>query len=232
MYVRLRSDLLFETNGRSKILINPAVFGERHHQLLAFSILSKFLTFEALTMSSSSSNANPNPVPAVEPAVWRTSFEVNGRPVTIEDTVMDNEDIAVTVARDMILPRDEIMLAARTDIEAVNQSLALSIRATSSLVNVAERLHARRLELNTQVPDLQHQIENLRNRLRDERRHRNNLERRNQELNARVDFWRNYVNTRHLEFEEEMERMHKQFEEFRGMINHQDENIPDRPRTV
>jgi len=183
-------------------------------------------------MSSSSSNANPNPVPAVEPAVWRTSFEVNGRPVTIEDTVMDNEDIAVTVARDMILPRDEIMLAARTDIEAVNQSLALSIRATSSLVNVAERLHARRLELNTQVPDLQHQIENLRNRLRDERRHRNNLERSNQELNTRVDFWRDYVNTRHLEFEEEMERMHKQFEEFRGMINHQDENIPDRPRTV
>jgi len=183
-------------------------------------------------MSSSSSNANPNPVPAVEPAVWRTTFEVNGRPVTIEDTVMDNEDIVVAVARDMILPRDEIMLAARTDIEAVNQSLALSIRATSSLVNVAERLHARRLELNTQVLDLHHQIENLRNRLRDERRHRNNLERRNQELNARVDFWRNYVNTRHLEFEEEMERMHKQFEEFRGMINHQDENIPDRPRTV
>jgi len=100
-------------------------------------------------MSSSSSNANPNPVPAVEPAVWRTTFEVNGCPVTIEDTVMDNEDTAVAVARDMILPRDEIMLAARTNIEAVNQSLALSIRATSSLVNIAERLHARRLELNT-----------------------------------------------------------------------------------
>ena len=29
-----------------------------------------------------------------------------------------------------------------------------------------------------------------------------------------------------------MERMHKQFEEFRGMIDHQDENIPTRPRTV
>ena len=183
-------------------------------------------------MSSSSSNANPNPVPAVEPAVWRTTFEVNGHPVTIEDTVMDNEDTAVAVARDMILPRDETMLAARIDIEAVNQSLALSIRATSSLVNIAERLHARRLELNTQVLDLHHQIENLRNRLRDERRHINNLERRNQELNARVDFWRDYVNTRHLEFEEEMERMRKQFEEFRGMLDHQDENIPNRPRTV
>ena len=82
------------------------------------------------------------------------------------------------------------------------------------------------------VDDLHHQIENLRNRLRDERRHINNLERRNQELNTRVYFWREYVNTRHLKFEEEMERMHKQFEEFRGMINHQDENIPDRPRTV
>jgi chromosome segregation ATPase len=204
----------------------------KDHQILAFSILSKFLTFKALTMSSFSSNANPNPVPAVEPTVWRTTFKVNGRPVTIEDIVMDNEDTAVAVARDMILPRDEIMLAARTDIEAVNQSLALSVRATSSFVNIAERLHARRLELNTQVLDLHHQIENLRNRLRDERRHRNNLERRNQELNARVDFWRDYVNTRHLEFEEEMERMRKQFEEFRGMIDHQDENIPNRPRTV
>jgi len=221
-----------QNNGRSKILINHAVFGERHHQLLVFSILSKFSTFEALTMSSSSSNANPNLVPAVESVVWRTTFEVNGRPVIIEDIVMNNEDTAVVVARDMILPRDEIMLAARTDIEAVNQSLALSIRATSSLVNIAERLHARRLELNTQVPDLHHQIENLRNRLRDERRNRNNLERRNQELNARVDFWRDYVKTRHHEFEEEMERMHKQFEEFRGMIDHQDEKIPNCPRTI
>ena len=183
-------------------------------------------------MSSSSSNANPNLVPEAEPVVWRSTFEVNGRPVTIEDTVMDDEDTAVAVARDMTLPRDEMMLAARTDIEAVNQSLALSIRATSSLVNVAERLHARRLELNTQIPELHNQIENLRKRLRDERRHRNELERRNQELNARVDFWRDYVNTRHLEFEEEMERMHKQFEEFRGMIGHQDENIPNRPRSV
>jgi predicted nucleic acid-binding Zn-ribbon protein len=101
---------------------------------------------------------------------------------------MNNEDTVVAVARDMILPRDEIMLAARINIEAVNQSLALSIRATSSLVSIAKCLHDRILELNTQVPDLHHQIENLRNRLRDERRHRNNLERRNQELNARVDF--------------------------------------------
>ena len=133
MYVRLRSDLLFETNGRSKILINHAVFGKRHHRLLAFSILSKFSTFEALTMSSSSFNANPNPVPTVEPAVWRTSFEVNGRPVTIEDTVMDNEDIAAAVARDMILPRDEIMLAARTDIEAVNQNFCFRRMSFSQL---------------------------------------------------------------------------------------------------
>ena len=119
-------------------------------------------------MSSSSSNTNPNLVPAAEPVLWHTTFEVNGRPVTIEDTVMDDEDIAVAVARDMILPRDELILAARTDVEAVNQSLALSIRATSSLVNMAERLHARRLELNTQIPELHNQIENLRKKLHDE----------------------------------------------------------------
>ena len=146
---------------------------------------------------------------------------------------MDDEDTAVAVARDMILPRDEIMLAAMTDIEAVNQSLALSIKATSPLVNVAERLYARRLELNTQIPELHNQIENLRKRLHDERRYRNELERRNQELNARVDFWRDYVNTRHLEFEEQMERIINQFEEFRVMMDHhRAENIPNRPRSV
>ena len=207
--------------------------GKRNHQLLTFSKLSEFSTFEVLTMSSSSSNANPNLAPTAEPVLWRTTFEVNGRPVTIEDTVMDNEDIAVAVARDMILPRDELILAARSDVEAVNQSLALSIRATSSLVNMAERLHARRLELNTQIPELHNQIENLRKRLHDERRYRNDLERRNEELNARVDFWRDYVNTRHLAFEERMERIINQFEEFRVMMDHQRaENIPNRPRSV
>ena len=123
-------------------------------------------------MSSSSSNANPNLVPTTEPIVWRTTFEVNGRTTY---TVMDDEDIVVTVAIDMTLPRDEMMLAARIDIEAVNQSLALSIKATSSLVNVVERLHARRLELNTQIPELHNQIENLRKRLHDERRYRKRL---------------------------------------------------------
>ena len=74
-------------------------------------------------MSSSSFNANPNLVPTAEPIVWRTTFEVNGRPVTIDNTVMNDEDTVVAVARDMTLPRDEMMLAARTDIEAVNQYL-------------------------------------------------------------------------------------------------------------
>ena len=40
------------------------------------------------------------------------------------------------------------------------------------------------------------------------------------------------ANTRHLEFEEEIERMHKQFDKFWGMIDHQDENIPNHPRSV
>ena len=43
-------------------------------------------------MSSSSSNTNPNLVPVVEPVLWRTTFEVNGRPVTIEDTYFLNSE--------------------------------------------------------------------------------------------------------------------------------------------
>jgi len=81
-------------------------------------------------------------------------FEVNGYPVTIKDSMMGNDEIAVTAARDKVFPRDEMTSAVRTDVEAwnVNQSLALSIRATSSSqVNVAERLDAWRLEMNSQV---------------------------------------------------------------------------------
>lgn len=51
---------------------------------------------------------------------------------------MGNDEIAVTAARDRVFPCDEMTLAVRTDVEAMTQSLALSIRATSSSqVNVA-----------------------------------------------------------------------------------------------
>ena len=45
LYVRLRSELLFKMNGRSKIPINHAVLGKRTYQLLTFSILLRVLNF-------------------------------------------------------------------------------------------------------------------------------------------------------------------------------------------
>lgn len=45
-------------------------------------------------------------------------FEVNGYPVTIKDSMMGNDEIAVTAARDKVFPRDEMTSAVRTDVEA------------------------------------------------------------------------------------------------------------------
>lgn len=96
-------------------------------------------------------------------------FEVNGYLVIIEYIVIRNEDIIVVVARDMVLPHDETMLATKTDIEVVNQSPFVSIRTTLSLVNMAKSLQAKRFELNAQVPDHHHQMENSRNGFCNER---------------------------------------------------------------
>jgi hypothetical protein len=54
---------------------------------------------------------------------------------------MGNEDIVVLIARDMIFLCNKTMITTMTDIEVVNQSLALSIRAISSVVSMIEHLH-------------------------------------------------------------------------------------------
>ncbi|XP_011013795.1 PREDICTED: uncharacterized protein LOC105117739 [Populus euphratica] len=79
----------------------------------------------------------------------------NGYPVTIKDSMMGNDEIEVTATRYKVFPCDEMTSAVRTDVEAMNQSLSLSVRPTSSsLANVAERLDAWRLEMSSQVFDL------------------------------------------------------------------------------
>lgn len=68
-------------------------------------------------MASSSSrpnrldqNAAPNTVSDAQ--VWRPSFVSQNRHLTTNDSVMMNDATAVTVARNFLLPMDEILLTA------------------------------------------------------------------------------------------------------------------------
>jgi hypothetical protein len=96
---------------------------------------------------------------------------------------MGNEDIVVLIARDMIFLCNKTMITTMTDIEVVNQSLALSIRAISSLVSMIEHLHWM-LGFMTSI---------IKKWLGEE----------NQKLSVCVDIWREEM--WHHEFEEEIE---------------------------
>jgi hypothetical protein len=56
------------------------------------------------------------------------------------DSVMLDDAVATSVAQGIMTPRDEKLLADRTDAQAINDSLAFSIQGASSVSNMARRL--------------------------------------------------------------------------------------------
>ncbi|KAM1785104.1 hypothetical protein ACFX12_038048 [Malus domestica] len=75
--------------------------------------------------------------------IWRPSFISPTGPLTVGDSVMKNEMTAAVVARNLITPRDNRLLARRSDELAVKESLALSVQCAGSVSNMAQRLFAR-----------------------------------------------------------------------------------------
>ena len=69
--------------------------------------------------------------------------------MTDADTVLQSDFAALAVARNIIMPQDEITLAAGSDVEIVNGSLILGIRATTVLSNTARRLYIRNLKIRS-----------------------------------------------------------------------------------
>ena len=117
-------------------------------------------------MASSSSrpnrldqNAAPNT--ASDAQVWRPSFVSQNRHLTINDSVMMNDATAVTVARNFLLPMDEILLTVRSEEEAIDDSMSASIQSAASVSNLASRLRARANEveeLTTENSSLQRRL--------------------------------------------------------------------------
>ncbi|KAM1404630.1 hypothetical protein ACFX2I_013093 [Malus domestica] len=75
--------------------------------------------------------------------IWRPSFISSTSPVTIGDSVMKNDITAAVVARNLVTPKDNILLSKRSDELAVKDSLALSVQCAGSVSNMAQRLFAR-----------------------------------------------------------------------------------------
>ncbi|KAM1717320.1 hypothetical protein ACFX11_025170 [Malus domestica] len=87
--------------------------------------------------------------------IWRPSFISPTGPLTVGDSVMKNDMTAAVVARNLVTPRDNRLLARRSDELAVKESLALSVQCAGSVSNMAQRLYARTRDVESLVAEIQ-----------------------------------------------------------------------------
>ncbi|CAN6704184.1 unnamed protein product [Malus baccata var. baccata] len=94
--------------------------------------------------------------------IWRPSFISPTGPLTVGDSVMKNDMTAAVVARNLVTPRDNRLLARRSDELAVKESLALSLQCAGSVSNMAQRLFARTRHVESLVAEIQSLKEEIR----------------------------------------------------------------------
>ncbi|KAM2253462.1 hypothetical protein ACFX1S_007855 [Malus domestica] len=94
--------------------------------------------------------------------IWRPSFISPTGPLTVGDSVMKNDMTATVVARNLVIPKDNRLLAKRSDELAVKESLALSVQCAGSVSNMAQRLFSR----TRQVESLAAEVMSLKQEIR------------------------------------------------------------------
>ncbi|KAM1920780.1 hypothetical protein ACFX15_024531 [Malus domestica] len=94
--------------------------------------------------------------------IWRPSFISPTGPPTVGDSVMKNDMTAAVVARNLVTPKDNKLLAKQFDELVVKDSLALSVQCAGSVSNMAQRLFAR----TRQVESLAAEVMSLKQEIR------------------------------------------------------------------
>ncbi|KAM1635407.1 hypothetical protein EV2_013891 [Malus domestica] len=107
-------------------------------------------------------NLGEEAVPPSPDNIWCPSFISPTGPLTVGDSVMKNDMTAAVVARNLITPKDNRLLAKRSDELAVKDSLALSVQCAGSVSNMAQRLFAR----TRQVESLAAEVMSLKQEIR------------------------------------------------------------------
>ncbi|GFZ12939.1 hypothetical protein Acr_23g0013240 [Actinidia rufa] len=151
--------------------------------------------------SSSQNNFDLNAVPNVQPEIRHSSSLSQKDPFMTNASVMLDDAVAASVARGIITPQDEKLLVNRTDVEAINDSMALSIQCASSVSNMARRLQVR----GNEVQELRTQVLSLQRRNR-------GLQQENKELKKIVDSYANDMRKKYSELEMNTNRLQEQQE--------------------
>jgi predicted nucleic acid-binding Zn-ribbon protein len=145
-------------------------------------------------------------VPEVLPEVWRPLFLSQRGPLMTNDSVMLDDAVAASVAQGIITPRDEKLLANRTDAQAINDSLAFSIQGASSVSNMARRLQAR----GNEIQALKAQILTLQRMYMDFRRRNRVLQQENKTLKKVVNSYTKDFGKRYADLEQNTNRLQEQ----------------------
>ncbi|KAM1359961.1 hypothetical protein ACFX2F_046870 [Malus domestica] len=82
-------------------------------------------------------NLGEEAVPPSPDNIWCPSFISPTGPLTVGDSIMKNDMIAAVVAKNLVTPKDNRLLAKRSDELAVKDSLALSVQCPGSVSNMA-----------------------------------------------------------------------------------------------
>ncbi|KAM2964541.1 hypothetical protein FF2_022313 [Malus domestica] len=89
-------------------------------------------------------------------------LHIPSSPLTVGDLVMKNDMTAAVVARNLVTPKDNRLLAKRSDELAIKDFLALSVQCAGSVSNMAQRLFAR----TRQVESLAAEVMSLKQEIR------------------------------------------------------------------
>ena len=94
--------------------------------------------------------------------IWSPSFLSSNDPLTIGDCVMKDDIMATLVARNLLTPRDKIILSKRSNELTVQDSLTFIVQCAGSISNMSQRLLTR----TRQVETLMAEVANLRQKIR------------------------------------------------------------------
>ncbi|KAM1180396.1 hypothetical protein ACFX2G_019868 [Malus domestica] len=109
-------------------------------------------------------NLGEEAVPPSPDNIWRPSFISLTGPLTVGDSMMKNDMTVAVVARNLVIPKDNRLLAKRSDELTVKDSLALSVQCVGSVSNMAQRLFARTRQVESlvaEVMSLKYEIKEL-----------------------------------------------------------------------
>ncbi|KAM1829004.1 hypothetical protein ACFX1X_022226 [Malus domestica] len=96
--------------------------------------------------------------------IWRPSFSSPTGPLTVGESAMKKDMTAAVVARNLLTPKDNILLSKQSDELAVKDSLALSVQCAGYVSNMAQRLFARTRQVESlaaEVISLKQEIKGL-----------------------------------------------------------------------